>query len=314
MTRTAFPFAVCLAALALTSSAATLAHAADLLVTGCIVEPDDDVKLSAEEAGRLVKLSVDEGSHVHAGDEIANVDDRQPQVQVEAAKYAYSAALKRYKDDIQIRYAKAAAEVAKAEYEKILESNSRTPGSVTEVEKDRAQLEWKKDVLSIEKSEHDQQLAMFEALGKQAEWKAAELAVERRNILAPFDGQVVTLYRHQDEWVNPGDPILRLMRLDTMVVEGFVDQTKYDPHEIQGCEVTVEVTLARGRKEQFPGRITYVSSLVMANGAYLVRAEVANRQEFGHWMLRDGLAATMAIHLGTGTGGAAAPTGLSRTP
>ena len=58
--------------------------------------------------------------------------------------------------------------------------------------------------------------------------------------------------------------------------------------------------MARGRKETFRGRITKVSSIVRVDGVYNVRAEVANRQEHGSWMLRDGLPATMTIHLGTG--------------
>ena len=33
---------------------------------------------------------------------------------------------------------------------------------------------------------------------------------------------------------------------------------------------------------------------------YNVRAEIANLQEHGTWLLRDGLPATMTIHLGTG--------------
>ena len=39
---------------------------------------------------------------------------------------------------------------------------------------------------------------------------------------------------------------------------------------------------------------------------YNVRAEVANQQEHGTWMLRDGLPATMTIHLGTGGNATAA--------
>ncbi len=289
-------------------------RAADLVIDDCVVKPDEDVELSADEAGKLVQLSVKEGSRIQAGQEIALVDDRQPQVQVKAAKFAYAGALKRYEDDIQVRYAKAAAAVAKAEYDKAVESNLLVEKSVTQVDVDRAKLEWDKNVLSIEKSKYDQQLAMLEAYGKQAELEAAELAIDRRKILAPFDGEVVTLVRDQDEWVNPGDPVMRVMRFDTMRVEGIVDQKMYDPHEIQGCEVTVEVTLARGRREQFPGRITYVGYEVGYNDDYLVRAEVANRQEFGRWMLLPGHAATMTIHLGTGTGGPAAPVNLSRTP
>ena len=57
--------------------------------------------------------------------------------------------------------------------------------------------------------------------------------------------------------------------------------------------------MAHGRKEQVTGRITYVSSLVRLDGRYIVRAEVANRQEHGRWLLRDGMTATMTIHLNT---------------
>lgn len=299
-------------ALASLVAVAGSAFAEELIVTGCVVAPDEDVKLSASEAGAMVSLTVDEGSHVRAGQEIARIDDRQPQVQKKAAEYALTAANRQADDDVQIRYSRAAAGVAKAEYDKILESNRRAPGSVTKVEELRAKLEWDKDELSIEKAQLDQELARDEVDSKRAELDAANLAIERRKTLAPFDGEVVTLYRHQSEWVNPGDPILRVVRLDTMRVEGFVDQSKYDPHEVQGCEVTVEVPLARGRTEKFPGRIKYVSSLVMGDGRYLVRAEVANRQQSGRWMLSDGLTATMTIHLGTGAAATAA-TGRVRT-
>jgi hypothetical protein len=70
--------------------------------------------------------------------------------------------------------------------------------------------------------------------------------------------------------------------------------------------VTVEVKLARGRKETVRGKITKVSSVVRLDGTFEVRAEVPNREEHGTWLLRDGLLATMTIHLGTGVTAAAA--------
>jgi multidrug resistance efflux pump len=154
--------------------------------------------------------------------------------------------------------------------------------------------------LGGEKARKEQEIAKYEAHMKKAELELAELAIQRRNIVAPFDGVVEEMSRKQDEWVNPGDSILRLFRMDLMQVEGAVDQTKYDPHELQGCKVTVEVQMARGRKEIVEGQITKVSSVIRGDGFYNVRAEVANKQEHGGWMLRDGLPATMTIHLGTG--------------
>ena len=163
-------------------------------------------------------------------------------------------------------------------------------------------------ILAIEKSYHDQELAKFEALTKQAEFDAAELAIKRRTIVAPFDGVVEEIKRKQEEWVQPGDTILTLLRLDTMHVDGAIEQSQYDPNEIQGCDVAMEVELARGRKTTVRGKIVKVSNLVRSDGVYNVRAEVANLQEHGIWIVRDGLPATLTIQLGTGGNATAART------
>ena len=177
---------------------------------------------------------------------------------------------------------------------------SKPSKSVPEVELNEAKLEWDHFKLAIEKSIHDKELAKFEAMTKQAEFDAAELAIKRRTIVAPFDGVVEEIKRKQEEWVQPGDTILTLLRLDTMHVDGAIEQSQYDPNEIQGCDVAMEVELARGRKTTVRGKIVKVSNLVRSDGMYNVRAEVANLQEHGVWVVRDGLPATLTIQLGTG--------------
>ena len=179
-----------------------------------------------------------------------------------AASAAYAAAYEKWKDDVELRFAKATADVTKAKLDRINESNRIAEKSVTEVEVREAELDWKKSILGIEKSVHDRVLAKYEAFTKKAELDAAELAIQRRVITAPFDGVVEEIKRHQDEWVQPGDTILTLLRMDMLHVEGAVEQSKYDPHEVQGCEVTVDVEMARGRKATFKGHIIKVSSIV----------------------------------------------------
>ena len=101
-----------------------------------------------------------------------------------AALADYKGAYKRWKDDVEIRFARAQELVAKAKYEKMLESNRLTEKAVTEVELNEAKLDWDHFKLAIEKSIHDQELAQFEALTKQAEYNAAELAIQRRTCSA----------------------------------------------------------------------------------------------------------------------------------
>jgi multidrug efflux pump subunit AcrA (membrane-fusion protein) len=278
------------------------------IVSG-VVQVADHIKLPAREPGVLIHLGVKEGSLVRGGQKIGQIDDSEPQMQKKAAGYAVAGAIKRWKDDVDIRYSDAAAAVAQKDYEKMREANELAEKAYADTDVRRAKLEWDKMVFAAEKARKEQELAKFEAYTKQAELEAANLAIDRRVITAPFDGVVEELARKQDEWVNPGDTILQLFRMDTMHVEGAVDQSQYDPHEIQGCEVTVEVPMARGRSESFRGRITKVSAIVRGDRVYDVRAEVVNRQEHGSWLLRDGLEATMTIHLGTG---GAAAAGVSR--
>jgi multidrug resistance efflux pump len=279
-----------------------------------VVKVADQIKLPAQEPGVLIHLDVKDGSQVRRGQVIGKIDDREINTQMEATKYAYWAAVKKFEDDVDIRYSDAAAAAAKADYEVMQGANSVVDRAITDVEMRAAKLTWDKMVLATEKAKKERTLSGYDAHIKRAELETAKLASERRVIVAPFDGVVEELARKQDEWVNPGDMILRLFRMDTMQVEGAADQKLYDPHELQGCKVTVEVQMARGRKETFEGRITKVSSVIRGDGMYNVRAEVANRQEHGSWMLRDGLPATMTIHLGTGGTEAATAAGVRRAP
>jgi len=287
------------------------AAAEDPILYGCLVKLDEDIKVPAPEAGLLVQLTVKEGSLVRQGEVLAKIYDEEVKIQKQAAEYALGAAHKAATDDVQERYAKASAAVAQKKYESSMQANERVPGSISQVDIDKDKLEWDAAILSTEKAIHDQALAKYEYGQKKAERDGAILAMQRRQIKAPFDGEVTTIYRHQDEWVSPGDAILRLVKLDTMLVEGALEISAFDPHEVIGCDVVVEVEMARGRKEQFTGRLVYVSSMVRLDGRYIVRAEVANRQEYDRWLLRDGMTAKMTIRLST-AGGTAVD--VSRNP
>ena len=66
---------------------------------------------------------------------------------------------------------------------------------------------------------------------------------------------------------------------------------------VDGQPVRATVTLANGRVETCPGNIVFVSPIVDAGPQFLVWAEVVNRQDNGHWLLRPGLNAEMSIEL-----------------
>ena len=158
---------------------------------------------------------------------------------------------------------------------------------------EKKKLDWNRAQLQTQKAKKDRALAALDAKVKEAEKRAAEIGMHKRTIRAPFDGEVQQLLVHESEWVNPGDPLLQVVKFDVMWVECYVSAKDYDPAELQGKPVTVSINLARNREAKVPGRIIYASQTVLDTtetyGDYLVRAEVQNQRTGDFWLVRPGL-------------------------
>ena len=291
------PFRLCLLIMVCCCGVVTAASPANPHLKHCLVSIKDEVQVPAKEPGVLISLEVHEGQQVTKGQIVGKVDDTQPQMEKRLAGIEQAAAKEQSENDIKVRYADAAAQVAQAEYEAAIEANGKVKGTFPLTEIRRLKLAWHRAFLEIEQAQIEQRLSAFTFDTRGAELEATEMNIARRKIETPIDGEVVTMLKHAGEWLQPGEPVMRIVRFDTLRIEGFLNASEYDPSEIAGRPVVVEVELARGRRVQFSGQITYVSPLVQAGGEYRVWAEVSNRQENDQWLLRPGLNAEMTIQL-----------------
>jgi multidrug efflux pump subunit AcrA (membrane-fusion protein) len=287
-----------LAAVLLLGAGAVTLAADEPVLSRCLISLVEEVRVPAREAGVLVELSIKEGDTLARGDTIGRIDDSQPQFEKRKAQAEHDQAKAKSESDVDVRYSVAAEQVAEAELEKAVASNRRIPGSVTEVELARLQLNRKKSELQIEQAQLERQLAALDVDSKQVEVDAADNRIERRRITTPIDGMVVQVYPNLGEWMQPGDPLARVVRTDKLRVEGYVDSARFEPEQVHDRPVTVTVGFAADREEAFKGRIVFVSPLVEPGGDYRVWAEVENRQLAGsnQWLLLAGQQATMTIH------------------
>lgn len=278
-----------------TPSPSVATQSGTISVDHCEVKLDEEAQVPAQEAGVLTKINVHEGDQVHVDFPMAQIDDNQARMQKKNAVAEFSGAQEKAKSDIDVRYAGQAAEVAKFDYLKSKQANDKSAGSVSDVEMKEKEFAWKKAELAIEQARKQHIVDGYTAEGKQAEVELADEAIRRRQIAAPIEGVVQKIYAHLGEWVKPGDTVIRLIRMDRLRVEGYLDKDKYSPAEVAERPVIVESVLANGRKVQFPGKIVFVDPEIQGEHEYEVRAEVDNKQENGHWLLRPGLPATMTI-------------------
>jgi multidrug efflux pump subunit AcrA (membrane-fusion protein) len=275
----------------------SVVRAADpVVLPECLISLADEVAVPAQEPGVLMKIPVRDGQQVAKGDLLAQIDDIVPRAKQNVAKYKLKAAEKEARDDINIRYSRAAAAVAQADCDQDEDANRRIPGTVQQTTVREHLLKTRQMVLSIEKAQKDMAVAELQAGVSQAELDAATADVDRRRIVAPLDAMVVELKPHEGEWVQAGDTIMRLMRLDLLRVEGLLDAKEYRPSELQDRPVQVVVTLPHGQKESFSGKVVFVKPMVEGR-KFAVRAEVQNRREGGFWILCPGQTADMTIQL-----------------
>jgi multidrug efflux pump subunit AcrA (membrane-fusion protein) len=280
------------------ASLSSLSMAADTVtLPNCLLLLDEEVQIPAQEAGELVSIPVREGQQVAKGDVLAQIDDLVPKAAYNVALYKLKVAEKQATDDIDVRYAKTAHDFATAKLHRSVKANERTPNTVTEEVIDEQRLDKEKSRLMIDKSQKDLDVAGLQKQVSEAELQAADANLKRRRILAPLDAMVVELSRHEGEWVQAGDTIMRLVRVDQLRVEGLIDAKDFRPSEIQGRPVEVLVTLARAQQVRFPGKVVYVNPLIRTGGKFQVRAEVRNRKDGNFWVLSPGLKAEMTIQL-----------------
>ncbi|MDZ7615549.1 MAG: HlyD family efflux transporter periplasmic adaptor subunit [Patescibacteria group bacterium] len=278
-----------------TQSSAVPAGTAEL--PNCYVTQIEEVQSPAQEAGVLVKVDVREGDAVTAGQVLAQIDDIEPRMQQRVAQFELQVAREEAKSDINVRYAQATEAVARQEWFQADEANKKVAGAVPLAEVRRLVLKQNEAALSIEQADMRRRIAALEAQVSEARVEAAGVSIERRQIVAPLDALVLKVHHHEGEWVQPGVPVVHLIKLDRLWVEGSLKSQHYTPAEVHGRPVVVRVQLARGREETFEGKVVFVKPMIEADDSFLLRAEIANRKDNGFWLLSPGMPARMTVQI-----------------
>jgi multidrug resistance efflux pump len=287
------------AVLALTFSASSLPASDTVTIPGCSISADEESLVPAQESGMLTHIYVREGQEVTAGRLLAQIDDVIPRMRHEVATNKLKVAQKQATDDIDVRYANAAYKVADAKLDRSLKANHQTSHAVSDEVVDEQKLEKEKFWLSIAKAQKDLDVAMLQENVSAAEDKAAAADEDHRKIFAPFDGVVIDLLPHKGEWLQMGDPVLKVVNVRKLRVQGFLNPSQYRPADVQNRNVSVEVKFPGEPKPiAFNGRVVYVKPALEMSGDFLVRAEIDNVQlQNGSWLISPGMTGDMVIYM-----------------
>ena len=245
---------------------------------------------------------------------------------IEQAKIDLSVARKMAASEIAIRQTTAANALAKEEYDRALTSRKEFTTSVSDVELSRLRYGFEKSTMDIEQARYDQSLQSLRGNSRSAFLEQQQVAarrlgfelrearsgqgissltvermttsvevakekLNRRQLRSPLTGIVVEKLRDQGEWVEVGEPVLRVIRIDRLLVEGYVDADLVDQSS-RGRSVRVTGSSRQG-SITVAGRIMFVSPEIdSVNRQVQIKAEIDNKD----FALRPGQPVDMIIH------------------
>jgi RND family efflux transporter MFP subunit len=230
------------------------ANAGDIL---SVLSVEHQVDLAAERDGVVLSVAKDEGSAVKAGDTLAQLDDRDLQMELIKAR-----------DDLKVsqnnvQYKEAELKAKNAAYRR--QQELRQSGLSSDADLEQANFEAK----GAEYDLHGWQ-ALVES--SQAEIRRIEIESDQMRVRAPFSGVVVSRYVRQGEALKKGDKCFRVSQLAPLQVRFQIPESSPQRPE-RGASVSLSLVSGSGRV--LSARIVKISPTVdPASDSYDVVAQL----------------------------------------
>ena len=96
--------------------------------------------------------------------------------------------------------------------------------SISKAELERLELELERSTLSAEQAERTKDVNVLSRQLSQERFNVAELRLKYRSIESPLDGEVAELLVQVGEWVQAGQPVARIISLNSLRVSALIPQ------------------------------------------------------------------------------------------
>ncbi len=265
-------------------------------VGSCSVEFVEVVDVPALEIGDLMEVTVHEGDAVPTGKAIARINSKLQELEIQTILKRQELALERAEDRTTILAQVKAYELAKNEYETT--RRLAVKGARSAAELDRAKFQYERSRLEIDAAKQQKKEARIEFEEVTAQLDQYRERLARHLVAVRFDGVVVELFKHAGEWVQAGEPIAKVARMDEMYVQGLIRYSEFNAHELLNKPVVVSVELAQNEQMDFDGIVKVIPPNDAGSGEeYMVKALVKNRMMEGQWVLRKDARVSMKVKM-----------------
>ena len=218
----------------------------------------EEVTVSAEIGGRLLRFEPAEGQPLVAGAVVGQIDSATLALQRRELMAQQRAAHTRaIQAEAQVGVLRAQLSTAREEYgrtRRLYEAEAATAQQLNQMQGEVRVLEEQ-----IEAALAQAAAAHEEVGGVQARIAQVGEQIENSRIVNPLTGTVLTTYVEAGEFAQPGMPLYRIADLGTLTLRAYVSGAQLARVRL-GQRVQVRFDAGDGELEAVPGRLTWIAS------------------------------------------------------
>jgi HlyD family secretion protein len=250
----------------------------------------DEIIISAEAAGKILRLDIEEGSELKSQSAIGLIDTTQLYLKKKQLEYSIRAVnAKQPNATIQLAAIQEQIETAKREkkrVENLLKDDAATQKQLDDINSQldllQRQYSATQSTLNITK-----QSLQSETLPLQAQLEQVQDQIKKSQIINPINGTVLTLFAKQNEVVTPGKALYKIADLSTIILRAYISGNQLSQIKL-GQSATVLVDAANDEYKKYTGTISWVSDKAeftpktiqtkeeRANLVYAIKIDVKN--------------------------------------
>ena len=289
---------------AIVDVSAQTSTAAEVDVQECVVRFAQEVQVPALETGQVAEVTVAPNDMIEAGAPIAKLDDRSLLIRRHASMLRRDLA-KDALDDLELKYARLALAEAKVELETSRSIQNDVRGAVPLSQIRKLNLAVERGELEVEQAKKRRRRAEVELDLREADLSVMDDQLRHLHVESPISGVVLEVNRSAGEWIEKGDAMATVARIDRLHVHALIDSEQISPAACRGLRVSVHWTdPSDGVERSLNGKVLSVDPQMLPDGRVRLHAEIVNgtvKNNRSQWLLRPGAEVRMRVYTSVAT-------------
>ena len=221
----------------------------------------DEVIISSEASGKILKLDVEEGKDLEANAVVGLIDTTQLYLKKKQLEYSIKAVIaKSPNSSVQLASIKEQMETTQREkkrVENLLKDDAATQKQLDDINAELQLLQRQYDASQSNLSITTQSI-QSETLPLKAQLEQVQDQLNKSVVRNPFKGTVLTKYALQEEMAAQGKALYKVADLSSLILRAYISGSQLSQIKL-GKQVSVLVDAANGDYKTYTGDIMWVS-------------------------------------------------------